>query len=92
MNAHVHASTREHNTASKEIARSTENITAMIRQIKQACTEQSACSGTIVAAMENISRSTGGNLQATGQLTGAVAGLSSQVEVLQREMAGFKTG
>ena len=92
MNAQVRNSTREQSKAGKEIAHSTEQITTMIRQIKEACADQSNCSDRIVEAMGDIARSTGVNLQATTRLNQAVAGLADQVDILQQEMAGFKTG
>jgi methyl-accepting chemotaxis protein len=90
MNTQVRNSASEHNTASADIARATENVTAMIEKIKEACVEQSRCGGKIAGAMANISCSADGNLHSTARLNDAVAGLGSQVEVLQREMAGFK--
>jgi methyl-accepting chemotaxis protein len=91
MNSQVRNSTREQTTAGKEIARSTEQITTMIWQIKEACADQSGCSDRIVGAMDDIARSAGVNLQATTRLNEAVAGLAGQVNVLQQEMAGFRT-
>lgn len=91
MNLQVRNSTHEQTTAGKEIARSTEQITTMIGQIKEACAEQSSCSERIVEAMGDIARSTGINLQATTKLNQAVAGLAGQVDLLQREMGGFRT-
>jgi methyl-accepting chemotaxis protein len=91
MNLQVCNSASEHNGASKDIAQATEKITAMIERIKEACLEQSRCGGRIAEAMQNITSYADGNLQSTAGLGEAVAGLGTQVELLQREMAGFKT-
>ena len=92
MTARVNTSTREHNSAIRGIARSTENITTMVEQIRQACIEQHSCGGRIAESMTLISRAADDNLQATGNMNEAVAGLGKQVEVLKREMSSFRTG
>jgi len=92
LNGQVRNSAWEHNGASTEIAHATEKITAMVQKIKEACIEQSRCGARIAGEMEKITQSADGNLQASGGLNQAVAGLGAQVEVLQKEMAGFRTG
>jgi methyl-accepting chemotaxis protein len=90
-NVQVSHSAKEHNSASKEIAHANESINAMVEKIKKACSEQSRCGGRISAAMANIATSAEGNLHSTEGLNNAVAGLSAQVDILQQEMAEFKT-
>jgi len=63
----------------------------MVEQIKEACLQQSRCGARIAAEMGKITQSADGNLEASAGLNQAVAGLGAQVEVLQKEMAGFRT-
>jgi methyl-accepting chemotaxis protein len=91
LNSQVRNSAREHNNASADISQATERITAMVEQIKEACDEQNRCGARIAGEMEKITRSADGNLQASSGLNEAVAGLGTQVEALQQEMAGFRT-
>jgi methyl-accepting chemotaxis protein len=91
LNSQVRNSAREHNSASTDIALATERITAMVEKIKEACNEQSRCGARIAGEMETITRSADGNLHASAGMNQAVAGLGTQVEVLQQEMAGFRT-
>ncbi len=91
LTAQVRISTREQSNVGSFIAKSTEDNTEMIQQIKSACDEQSRGSSEIVAAMKSIEGSTQTNLDATGILNQAVANLLDQAKVLQREMGVFKT-
>ncbi|HYS44411.1 MAG TPA: methyl-accepting chemotaxis protein, partial [Geobacteraceae bacterium] len=72
------------------IAKSTADITEMIRQIKRACDEQSKGSEQIVHAVEDIRESTNTNLDAARVMDEAVAGMSGQIDLLETEMAAFK--
>ena len=92
LNGLVRNSAREHNGASADLAHATEKTTAMVEKIKDACREQSLCGARIAGEMEKITRSAHGNLAASTGLNQAVAGLGTQVEMLQQEMAGFTTG
>ena len=91
LNGQVRNSAREHNGASAEIAYANEKITAMVERIKEACLEQASCGARIAGEMEKITLSAHGNLEASSGLNQAVAGLGAQVEVLQKEMSGFRT-
>lgn len=90
LTSQVRSSTREQSKVGTLIASSTESITSMIQQIKRACDEQSRGSEQIVAAVEDIQKSSHENLRAAETMEKAVGGLSRQVEVLQKETAGFK--
>ncbi len=90
LTSQVKSSTREQSKVGTLIAGSTENITSMIRQIKRACDEQSRGSEQIVAAVEDIQRSSHEDLRAAETMEKAVGGLSSQVDVLKKETAGFR--
>ncbi|MCM0080564.1 methyl-accepting chemotaxis protein [Geomonas sp. Red32] len=91
LNSQVFNSAREHNGASADIAQATERITSMVQRIKDACSEQRDCGIRIAAEMETITRSAGGNLEASGGLARAVQGLTAQVDSLHREMDAFRT-
>lgn len=91
LTAEVKSSTREQSKAGATIARASEEMTGMIRQIKRACDEQSRGSGQIVQAVESIQSATAVNLESTRVMDGAVSGLRQQTEVLQQEMAVFRT-
>ncbi len=90
LTSQVRSSIREQSKVGNLIAASTENITTMIRQIKRACDEQARGSEQIVTAVDDIQKSTHEHLQAAGTMDRAVGGLSRQVEVLNKEVSGFK--
>ena len=92
LHGQMRNSAREHNGASVEIVHATEKIAAMVDRIKEACREQARCGARIADEMGKITQSANGNLQASAGLSQAVAGLGTQVEVLQQEMSGFRTG
>ncbi|HJV36331.1 methyl-accepting chemotaxis protein [Geomonas sp.] len=91
MNDQVRGLANEHNGASRDLAQATDEITGMVERIKNACAEQSRCGSRIAEAMANITRSAEGNLHSAAGLSEAVAGLGTQVEVLQKEMSAFRT-
>jgi methyl-accepting chemotaxis protein len=90
LTGQVRSSTREQSKVGTLIAQSTENITGMIQQIKRACDEQAKGSEQIVHAIEDIQRSTGENIESVGVLDEAFAGLSRQIEALDKEVRRFR--
>jgi methyl-accepting chemotaxis protein len=90
LTGQVRSSTREQSKVGTLIAQSTENITGMIQQIKRACDEQAKGSEQIVHAIEDIQRSTGENIESVGVLDEAFAGLSRQIEALDKEIRRFR--
>lgn len=89
MTVQVRQSTQEQSKVSSAIAKATENITEMIKKIKHACDEQSRESERIVDAVGDIRESSGTNLAATRVMNESVAGLSTQIRILENEIAGF---
>lgn len=90
LTGQVRSSTREQSKVGGLIAQSTENITNMIQRIKRACDEQTKGSEQIVYAVEAIQKSTDENLGAVTVLDDAVAGLSGQIEAIEKNISGFK--
>jgi methyl-accepting chemotaxis protein len=90
LTAQVRASTREQSKVGNFIAKSTEDITDMIQQIKIACDEQGRGSEQIVIAVEDIQQSTNINLEAITILNDALANLQKQTEILNREISVFR--
>jgi methyl-accepting chemotaxis protein len=90
LSSQVRSSIQEQSKAGVLIARSTENITSMIQQIKRASDEQSRGSEQIVAAVENIQHSAQVNLDITATMNEAASSLARQVEILQLEMRAFR--
>lgn len=90
LTIHVRTSTREQSRASNLIARSTEEVTAMVDQIRQACQSQVESSALISKSVNNIEGTTVANSQATRVMNAAVTDLTRQIDLLDKEMAGFK--
>jgi methyl-accepting chemotaxis protein len=90
LTGQVRSSTREQSKVGGLIAQSTENITNMIQRIKRACDEQTKGSEQIVYAVEAIQKSTDENLEAVTFLDDAVAGLSRQIETIEKNISSFK--
>lgn len=90
LTIHVRISTREQSRASNLIARSTEDITSMVDHIREACRSQVDSSTLITTSVTNIQTSTAANSHAATVMDSAVTGLSRQIELLDKEMAGFK--
>lgn len=88
--AQVRTSTQEQAKTSNSIARSTEQITGMIGHIKSASDLQTASTADITNAVTGIEHSTDKNLEAASLLDTAVASLTLQTGVLQKEMGMFK--
>jgi methyl-accepting chemotaxis protein len=90
LTIHVRTSTREQSRASNLIARSTEDATAMVEQIRDACRSQVDSSAMISKSVNNIEGATVANSHATKVMNAAVADLTRQIDLLEKEMAGFK--
>jgi methyl-accepting chemotaxis protein len=90
LTIHVRISTREQSRASNLIARSTEDITSMVDHIRDACRTQVDSSTLITTSVTNIQTSTAANSHAATVMNSAVTGLSRQIDLLDKEMAGFK--
>lgn len=87
---HVRISTREQSRASSLIAKSTEDVTSMVDHIRDACRSQVESSTLISMSVINIQTSTNTNSQAAKVMNSSVTGLSRQIDLLDKEMAGFK--
>jgi len=90
LTVHVRTSTREQSRASSLIARSTEDITSMVDHIRDACRSQVENSAMISRSVGNIQNSTAANSHATSVMDSSVTVLSRQIDLLEKEMAGFK--
>ncbi|GFE61685.1 methyl-accepting chemotaxis protein [Geobacter sp. AOG2] len=90
LTIHVRTSTREQSRAGSLIARSTEDVTSMIDQIRDACRSQGTNSAQILKAVGNIQLSSTANAEAADLMEQAVTSLSKQIDLLKKEMAGFK--
>lgn len=90
LTIHVRTSTREQSKASNLIARSAEDVTAMVEQIREACRTQVESSTLISGSVSNIEGATVANSHATKVMNSAVTDLSHQIDLLEKEMTGFK--
>ena len=90
LTIHVRTSTREQSNASNLIARSAEDVTAMVVQIREACRSQVDSSTLISKSVNNIEGATVANSHATQVMNVAVADLTRQIDLLEKEMTGFK--
>jgi len=90
LTIHVRTSTREQSRASSLIALSTEDITSMVDHIRDACRSQVENSAMIAKSVGNIQNSTVANSHATSVMDSSVTVLSRQIDLLEKEMAGFK--
>ncbi|MDD2309505.1 MAG: methyl-accepting chemotaxis protein [Desulfuromonadaceae bacterium] len=90
LTVHVRTSTREQSRASNLIAKSTEDATAMVDQIREACRSQVDSSALISKSVNNIEGATVANSHATKVMNTAVTNLTHQIDLLEKEMAGFK--
>ncbi len=62
----------------------------MINQIRDACHSQGRSSTMISKAVGNIQVSSTTNSEAAKVMEGSVTGLSKQIELLDKEMSGFR--
>jgi methyl-accepting chemotaxis protein len=90
LTVHVRTSTREQSRTSNLIAHATEDVTTMIDQIRKASGSQAQSSAMISRSVGNIQSSTSANTEAAKVMEGAVTGLSKQIDLLEKEMSGFK--
>jgi methyl-accepting chemotaxis protein len=90
LTSHVRTSTRDQSRTSNLIARATEDAAAMIDQIRTASASQSHNSAMISKAVVNIQTATASNSEAAIVMEGSISGLSRQIELLEKEMSGFK--
>lgn len=90
LTIHLRTSTREQSRASSMIARSTEDVTLMVDQIREACRLQIDSSALIANSVNDIEGATNANSRATTVMNSAVTDLTQQIYLLEKEMAGFK--
>jgi methyl-accepting chemotaxis protein len=90
LTLHVRTSTREQSRASNLIARSAEDAAAMVDQIREACRSQVDNSSLISKSVNNIEGATVANVHATKVMNAAVSDLTQQIDLLDKEMSGFK--
>ncbi|NTV50512.1 MAG: HAMP domain-containing protein [Geobacteraceae bacterium] len=90
LTTHVRTSTREQSRASSLIARSTEDVTSMAEQIREACQSQVDSSTLISKSVSSIEVATVANSRATKVMNASVADLTIQIDLLEKEMTGFK--
>jgi len=90
LTIHVRTSTREQSRAGNLIAKSTEDVTSRVAQIREACHSQVSGSALISKSVNNIEGATAANSHATKVMTSAVTALTHQINLLDKEMAGFK--
>ena len=90
LTIHVRASTHEQSRSSNLIARSAEEVTSMVDQIREACRSQVDSSSLISKSVSNIEGATLTNSNATKVMNAAVADLTHQIDLFEKEMAGFK--
>jgi methyl-accepting chemotaxis protein len=62
----------------------------MVEQIREACSSQVDSSALISASVNNIEGTTAANSHATKVMNAAVADLTHQIDLLEKEMTGFK--
>jgi len=89
LNSQVRNSTREQSTVGSFIGKSTESISAMIRKIKIASDEQTKSSALIMHSASDIQKSTEDALEANREIDESVKRLSTQSELLKKEMDQF---
>ena len=90
LTSHVRTSTREQSRTSSLIARATEDAATMIDQIRQASGSQAQSSAMISKAVVNIQSATASNSEAATVMESSISGLSRQIDLLEKEMSGFK--
>ncbi len=90
LTIHVRTSTREQSRASNLIAQSIEDENSMVDQIREACRSQVDSCATILKSVNSIEGSTVANSHATKTMNAAVESLTRQIDLLEKEMTGFK--
>ncbi|MDD5284947.1 MAG: methyl-accepting chemotaxis protein [Desulfuromonadaceae bacterium] len=86
----LRTSTREQSSASSLIARSTEDVSSLVDQIRDACRSQVENSEMISNSVDNIKNSTAASSHTTAVMDSSVSELSHQIDLLKKEMTGFK--
>ena len=89
LTVHVRTSTREQSRASSLIAQSTEAVTAMIEQIRGACRSQEKSCAMISKSVGTIQGVTTDSSRTAKVMDASVAELTRQIDLLEKEMAGF---
>jgi len=90
LTSHVRTSTREQSRTSSQIARATEEASDMIDQIRKASGSQAQSSDMISKAVVNIQTATATNSEAATVMESSISGLSRQIDLLEKEMSGFR--
>jgi methyl-accepting chemotaxis protein len=90
LTSHVRTSTKEQSCTSSLIARATEDAATMIDQIRRASGSQAQSSAMISKAVVNIQTATASSSEAAIVMESSISGLSRQIELLEKEMSGFK--
>jgi methyl-accepting chemotaxis protein len=90
LTSHVRTSTREQSRTSSLIARATEDASVMIDQIRTSSATQAQSSAMISKAVVNIQTATAANTDAVTVMENSITGLSRQIDLLNKEMSGFK--
>lgn len=90
LTIHVRTATREQSRAGNLIARSAEEVTSMVDHIREACRSQVSGTALISKSVNNIEGSTAANIHAAKVMNSAAAALTRQLDLLEKEMAGFK--
>lgn len=90
VTSQVRQSSQEQRNASTLIVRSSEGITGMIATIRQACQIQTQSTEKIVQAVDNMARTSEGNVETTRVMENAVNGLTRQIDELNEAMTGFR--
>jgi methyl-accepting chemotaxis protein len=90
LTGHVRTSTREQSRTSNLIARATEDAAVMIDHIRSASVSQSQSSAMISKAVVNIQSATTANSEAVTVMESSITALSRQIDLLEKEMSGFK--
>jgi methyl-accepting chemotaxis protein len=90
LTRHVRTSTREQSHTSSLIAHATEDAASMIAQIRKASESQARSSAMISEAVVNIQTATAFNSETAVVMESSISGLSRQIDLLDKEMSGFK--
>jgi methyl-accepting chemotaxis protein len=87
---HVRISTREQGRTSSLIARASEDSATMIDQIRKASGSQTRSSAMISKAVVNIKTAAAFTSETAVVMESSISGLSRQMDLLAKEMSGFK--
>jgi methyl-accepting chemotaxis protein len=90
LSARAKYSTVEQSKATAFVAKNSEEITAMMRQINRICEEQRFGGGQVMAAVADIQGSTSVNLESIHVMNEALSKLQGHTAMLKKEMAVFR--